>query len=168
MLLPTWAAGPHPGGLVCPPGVQGHTEQSPELAAPGSCSFLPAREADENINFTEQQPPLQSSQHAGSTEKCWVQLDSNRNQIKTREERSFPAPGTLGKSWDSGEPVGATAWDGHGETPPYPSQVPQCWVRCQVGAGQGDQCWHLTLCHTKHPCQARVMPGAGWGTVGLC
>lgn len=107
-LLPTWGAGP-------PPWAQGHPERSLGLAAPGSCSFLPAREADENINFTEQQPPLQSSQRAGSTEKCWVQLDSNRNQIKTREKGSFPVPGMLGESWASGEPVGATAWDGHGE-----------------------------------------------------
>lgn len=40
------------------PRVQGHTEQSPGPAAPSSCSFLLAREADGNINFTEQQPPL--------------------------------------------------------------------------------------------------------------
>ena len=116
MLLPTWGAGPHPGVLVHP-GAHGHMEQSLGPAAPGSCSFLPAREADENINFTEQRPPLQSSQRAGSIEKCWVQLDSNQNQIKTREKGSFPAPGTLGESWDSGEHVGATAWDGHRETP---------------------------------------------------
>lgn len=103
MLLPTWGAGPHPGVLVHP-GAHGHMEQSLGPAAPGSCSFLPAREADENINFTEQRPPLQSSQRAGSIEKCWVQLDSNQNQIKTREKGSFPAPGTPGESWDSGEP----------------------------------------------------------------
>lgn len=104
--------------------MQGCTEQSLGPAAPGSCSFLPAREADENINFTEQRLPLQSLQRAGSTERCWVQLDSNRNQIKTREKGSFPALRMLGESCDSGEPVGATAWDGDGETPPISQSGP--------------------------------------------
>lgn len=62
--------------------------------------------------------------------------------------------------------MGATAWDGH-RGAPYPSQVPHCWVRCWVRVEQVDQCWHLSLCHVKHPCQARAMPGAGWGMVGL-
>lgn len=155
MLLPTWGAGPHPG-VVVPSEVQGHTEQSPGPAAPGSCSFLLAREADKNINFTEQQPPLQSPQRAGSTEKCWVQLNPNQNQIKTREKRLFPVLGTLGESWDSGEPVGATAWDGHGETPSVPRPGPPALSMVQ---GQGDQCWHLTLC----PHQASL---PGWGDAG--
>lgn len=62
--------------------------------------------------------------------------------------------------------MGATALVGH-RGAPYPSRVPHCWVRCWVRVGQVDQCWHLSLCHAKHPCQARAMPGAGWGMVGL-
>lgn len=85
-----------------PLGVQRCTEQSRGPAAPSSCSFLLTREADENINFTEQRPPLQSSQRAGSTEKCWVQLNSNQNQIKTREKEMFPVLGTTGRAGTSG------------------------------------------------------------------
>lgn len=33
-------------------------------------------------------------------------------------------PGMLGESWASGEPVGGTAWDGHGENTPISQPGP--------------------------------------------
>lgn len=140
MLLSPWGAGVH--------------RAVPGPAAPSSCSFLLTREADENINFTEQRPPLQSSQRAGSTEKCWVQLNSNQNQIKAREKGTFPvlgAPGragTLGSLWEPhmerehGEIPGfpdAQQKKGKqtnaGTLPSVPPNIPTVLGQCQAWAG---------------------------------
>lgn len=148
MLMSPWGAGVH--------------RAVPGPAAPSSCSFLLMREADENINFTEQRPPLQSSQRAGSTEKCWVQLNSNQNQIgfKTREKGMFPVLGTPGRAWTPG-----SLWE------PQPGMNTERFPVSQgspmLSGRRANQCRHLARCHTKHPhwpgqCQAHAR--VWWGS----
>lgn len=144
-LLPTWGAGPPlgrrgtrsgPWGRQPPAAVHScrrvkQTRTSISRSSSRPCRARSVPEAQKNVGFssirTETKLKPEKKGHSQCRE-CWGRA------------------GPQGSLWEAQPGMGME------RTPPYPSQVPHCWVQCRVGAGQRDRCWHLALYHAKHPC----------------